>query len=122
MHIKQLKDCAEFIAGDNSRLKELLNPLKEPLKVNYSLALAKIEKGEKTIPHRLDNAEVYFIVKGRARMHINGKESTVKIHDTVYIPPGAVQYIENIGNKDLEFLCIVEPPWRPEIEQVIKDE
>ena len=28
------------------------------------------------------------------------------------IPPGSTQYIENTGNSDLKFLCIVEPAWR----------
>jgi len=36
----------------------------------------------------------------------------------IYIPPNAVQYIENRGNSDLKFLCIVDPAWREEDEEV----
>ncbi len=28
-----------------------------------------------------------------------------------YIPPDSVQWIENIGDSDLKFLCMVYPPW-----------
>ena len=37
----------------------------------------------------------------------------------VYIPPGAVQSIENTGAGDLIFLCIVDPAWRPEDEEIL---
>jgi len=37
MLIKDVKKCEEFIAGDNSILKELLNPLKEDIAIRYSL-------------------------------------------------------------------------------------
>ena len=36
MLIKDLRKCEEIIAGDNSILRELLNPLKENLKIRYS--------------------------------------------------------------------------------------
>jgi mannose-6-phosphate isomerase-like protein (cupin superfamily) len=37
----------------------------------------------------------------------------------IYIPPKGVQYIENTGDSDLEFLCIVDPPWFPEAEEEV---
>jgi mannose-6-phosphate isomerase-like protein (cupin superfamily) len=36
----------------------------------------------------------------------------------VYIPPGAEQHIRNTGAGDLKFLCIVDPAWRAEDEEV----
>lgn len=119
MHIKHLKDCVEFTAGDGSRLREILNPLNQELKINYSLAWALVEPGEKTVPHRLKHSEVYYILRGVGVMHINNEKKEVGQDDTVYIPPGSVQYIENRGEKKLEFLCIVDPAWKPEIEEVL---
>ena len=42
MFIKDLKKCEEIIAGDNTVLKELLNPLNEDIGIRYSLAHAKV--------------------------------------------------------------------------------
>ena len=38
--------------------------------------------------------------------------------DTVFIPAGANQWIENVGEVDLVFLAMVSPPWSEETEEV----
>ncbi|HHT9129755.1 MAG TPA: cupin domain-containing protein, partial [Candidatus Brocadiaceae bacterium] len=38
MFIKDLQKCEEFIAGDNTILRELLHPDKADIKLRYSLA------------------------------------------------------------------------------------
>jgi mannose-6-phosphate isomerase-like protein (cupin superfamily) len=119
MLIRHLDDCQEFTAGDLSRLREILNPEKQPIPTSYSLAWAQVCPGERTRAHRLACSEVYFIIHGRGRMYINNEENDVQKHDTVYIPPHAVQSIENIGSEDLEFLCIVDPAWRPAVEEIL---
>ena len=121
MEIKHLKNCPQFIAGDDSQLREILNPRKDKMKINYSLAWAKVESCKKTLPHKLKYAEVYYIIKGRGRIHINNEEKSVKENDTIYIPPDAIQFIENTGEENLEFLCIVDPAWQPEAEHIVKD-
>lgn len=122
MFVKKLKDCKEFIAGDGTSLREILHPFKENLKFRYSLAYAQLNAGGKSKPHRLKTSEVYYILQGRGIMHIDDKKMHVMKTDTVYIKPGRVQYIENAGNSDLRFLCIVDPAWRVEDEEVfIKD-
>ena len=52
-------------------------------------------------------------------MHINEKAFSVGPDCTVYIPPNSAQYIENTGKTILKFLCIVDPPWQKEDEEVI---
>ncbi len=52
-------------------------------------------------------------------MHIDEKAFEVGHECAVYIPPHSTQYIENTGNSDLSFLCIVDPPWHIEDEEVI---
>ena len=118
MLVKYLKDCKEFIAGDGSILREILNPEKTDISVGYSLAHAKVKTGQKTEPHRLKSSEVYYVTTGQGLMHINQKSFEVGPECAIYIPPNAVQYIENTGTSDLKFLCIVDPAWRQEDEEV----
>jgi mannose-6-phosphate isomerase-like protein (cupin superfamily) len=51
-------------------------------------------------------------------MYIDNKSAEVHPGQAIYIPPNAVQCIKNIGQGDLKFLCIVDPPWRAEDEEV----
>ena len=121
MNIKKLKDLPTFIAGDNSILKEILNPLKEEnLAVNYSLAYAVVPPNETTKKHQLTTSEVYFIISGIGEMYINNNSKEVEKGDTIYIPPNAIQNIKNIGEDDLIFLCIVDPAWKKENEIVLE--
>ncbi len=119
MLIKRLKELIEFTAQDTSSLKEILNPKKEPLSIHYSLAWASVKPGKKTLAHKLKYCEVYYILKGSGRMHIDDETSAVEKGDTVYIPPDSIQSIENTGNEDLEFLCIVDPAWEKDAETII---
>ena len=119
MIVKSHRDIAGFMAGDASFLREILHPSKEALAVGYSLAQAEVEPGGRTLPHRLTGAEVYIIVEGQGRMHVGDEQAEVVAGQTVYIPPGAVQHIENIGAGRLTFLCIVEPAWTPDGEEVL---
>lgn len=119
MFVKKLKECPEFIAGDNCILRELLHARKGDFRFGYSLAHAIVEPGVTTKPHRLKTSEVYYIIEGSGRMHIDGEEREVGEGDAVYIPPHATQYIENTGAIELKFLCIVDPAWRAEDEEVI---
>ena len=120
MFIRDLKDCEEFVAGDHSILRELLHPKKAPLKIRYSLASAKIIPGQTTRPHRLKTSEVYYILEGKGIMHIDAASAEVHPGCAVYIPPDSMQFIENVGSSDLKFLCIVDPAWRPEDEEVLE--
>ena len=53
MFIKDLKNCKEFIAGDNAILRELLHPDKEEINLRYSLAHAVVKQGETSSRHKL---------------------------------------------------------------------
>ena len=119
MIIKSLKDAAAFTGGDGSFLKELLHPAKEPLDIAYSLARAEVGPGGKTLPHCLKSAEVYFVLEGRGLMHIGNEQAEVEAEEVVYIPPGQVQFIENLGPGRLAFLCIVDPAWEAGDEEVL---
>jgi len=132
MLVKKFQDQKEIIAGDNCILRELLNPSSsasadyagqvpqgDKVDCRYSLAWAKVPVGKTTFKHAMKTTEVYFILKGKGRMFINDEVEVVGVYDTIYIPPNAIQCIENIGDGDLEFFCIVDPAWRVEDEAVV---
>jgi len=118
MLIRDLQNCKEFVAGDNTFLQELLHPDKESLEIRYSLAYASLKPGQSSLPHRLKSSEVYYLLKGEGRIYIDKESAKVHSHQVVYIPPNSVQYIKNTGDCDLEFLCIVDPAWKQEDEEV----
>ncbi len=118
MFIKDLKNCPQFIAGDNTILRELLHPDKAELNLRYSLAHARVLPGNSSYRHKLKTSEVYYILEGEGLMHIDDESARVKPHQAVYIPPGAIQFIENTGQSDLVFLCIVDPAWQEEDEEI----
>ena len=120
MFIRDLKDCAEFVAGDTCFLREILHPDKTDLRLRYSLAHATVRPGQTTKPHRLKTSEVYYIMAGEGLMHINSETGNVHPGSTVYIPPRTTQFISNIGKTDLVFLCIVDPAWRKEDEEILQ--
>jgi mannose-6-phosphate isomerase-like protein (cupin superfamily) len=118
MFITDLSTCPEFFAGDNTILRELLHPDKVPLKLRYSLAHATVKPGETSYEHFLRTSEVYYILEGNGVMHIGEEIQEVLPGQVVYIPPMAWQCIHNPGPADLKFLCIVDPAWRKEDEDV----
>ncbi len=118
MFVSSLKNRKEIVAGDATVLRELLHPGKQPIAVHYSLAHARLEHGKASLKHRLHSSEVYYILKGRGRMHIDDEAQVVQTGDAIYIPLGAQQYIESLGPGELAFLCIVDPPWRAEDETI----
>ncbi len=111
-------DMAAFVAGDGTILREVLHPSQVSVDVPYSLAHALVRAGEASRPHVLLGSEVYYILSGAGIMHVEGEESEVSGGSVIYVPPGAVQHIENRGPDDLVFLCIVHPAWRADDEQV----
>lgn len=119
MFIKDLKNCDEFVAGDNTILRELLHPDKTDLKLRYSLAHATVKSGQISQIHKLKTSEIYYILEGEGIMHIDSEVAKVHSGQVVYIPPNGKQYIQNVGNSDLKFLCIVDPAWRIEDEEVL---
>jgi mannose-6-phosphate isomerase-like protein (cupin superfamily) len=122
MLIKDLRACEYFRVLDNALLCELLHPANEAeaLAIRYSIAHVIVKPGEATLPHTLKtSAEVYYILEGDGIMYINEEYAAVHSGQAVYIPPNSTQYIQNTGTADLQFLCIVDPMWRREDEELV---
>ena len=120
MRIRKLKNIQSFKAGDSTILKEILHPERDyQFDARYSLAHAKLEVGCESDKHKLKTDEVYYILSGNGEMTIDDETEIVETGDTIEIPPHAVQSIKNIGDTILEFLCIVDPAWRVEDEEIL---
>lgn len=116
--VSHRNDCAEFIAGDQCHLRELLHPQRSGQPISYSLAYAFVEQGGRTLDHTLEQSEVYYIIAGRGTMFLDGQAYAVETGSFFYIPPQCNQWIRNDGPSRLEFLCIVDPPWTEAGEQI----
>ena len=118
MIIEDGKKGGYFTTTDRCLICDLLHPAHDSrLQMRYSLARAVVKPGQATLPHRiLSSSEVYYVLEGEGVMHIDGESAAVIPGQAVYIPPGAIQHIENTGSGDLSFLCIVDPMWRAEDE------
>ena len=113
MFVKRSAECEEITANDGCRLRELLHPDRDGSGLPYSLAVARVEPGQATHPHLLrEETEVYYIVRGSGRMHIGEQTEELQAGDAVVIPAGARQWIECTGRDTLEFVALVDPPWR----------
>ena len=117
MWVKRTADCPAQIAVDGCRLREVLHPAHGALDLPYSLAVAEVDVGARTYRHRLQHAEVYYLIEGCGCMHIDDASAEVSPGDAIWIPPGAAQWIENTGPAILRFIAVVSPPWAPEIDQ-----
>jgi mannose-6-phosphate isomerase-like protein (cupin superfamily) len=121
MRIKNLSQCTAIVANDLCELREVFHPEHDGWPVGYSLAHAVVRPGERTLRHHLTGrSEVYYVLQGRGRMHVDAEECDVGPGDALLIPAGAVQYLENTGGEELIFLAIVEPAWQPEAD--VRDE
>jgi mannose-6-phosphate isomerase-like protein (cupin superfamily) len=119
--IRDIKDCEPFLAGDGTAIRELFNPATDDgLDLRYSFAEARLAPGRVSLLHRLKTSEVYYILSGEGLMSIDGETSTVTPGQIVYIPPGATQCITSTGESELVFICIVDPAWRVEDEEVLE--
>lgn len=99
------------VAGDGCMLREILHPRTMPLALPYSVAHATVAGGKRTLNHRLEQAEVYYIIAGAGRISVDDVAIELTPGSVVWVPPGSAQWVENTTKAPLEFLCIVDPPW-----------
>jgi len=119
MLIKDLNNIKSMTSGDNILLKEVLKKSNDKVDINYSIAHAVVKPGHSSLKHKMKSSEVYIITKGKGIMHIDKEQKEVKEGNIVFIPPNAVQFIENKSKEDLVFICIVEPEWKKEDEEIL---
>ncbi|MBU0984129.1 MAG: cupin domain-containing protein, partial [candidate division Zixibacteria bacterium] len=101
MLIRKLSHCPEILAGDRTRLRELLHPDRDyEFSGRYSLAHAVVAPGESSTPHRLKTSEAYYILAGHGEMHVDSESACVEAGDALEIKPGSTQWIRNTSTDD----------------------
>lgn len=118
MQLIPLQSRPIFTAADGTHLREIIDPSVAP-GIRYSIAHASVGPGEASQLHLLLSSEVYHILSGEGIMHIAGEEAPISAGDTIYVPPSAPQFVRNTDTAPLVFLCIVDPAWRTQDEQVL---
>lgn len=119
MLTKNIADLTPIPVADYSRLREILHPERDTVDIRYSLAHASVAAGESSLRHRLATVEVYYFLSGTGTMHVAGESALVGPGRTVVVPAGAEQWVESADDHALEFLCIVDPAWQEEDEEVL---
>lgn len=61
-------------------------------------------------PHTHDNDEFFFVLEGKARFHLDGKEVVVGPYTSLYCPADSYHGISNAGVTELKYLVIKKYP------------
>lgn len=105
-------EAQPFITADGSQIRELMHPSFSGTR-NQSLAEATLLPGGATTEHYHPRAEeIYYVLRGSARLRIDDETRDLAPGDAVLIPTGARHKIWNSGAVDLVFLCCCAPAYR----------
>lgn len=114
MKVRNRRDSEPFVTLDGSTIREIIHP-SNTSGAKQSIAEATLAPGHTTRKHvHKRSEEIYYILRGEGRMHLEGEEFSVRVNDAVRIPAGAEHYIENTGRVDVIFLCCSTPPYSDE--------
>jgi mannose-6-phosphate isomerase-like protein (cupin superfamily) len=111
--IRKFDHGAEFATAERCYVNELSNIADDP---EASIARARVTSGVTTRWHRLrDIAERYVILEGTGRVEVADlPPQDVGPGDVVLVPPGCRQRIACTSARDLVFLAVCTPRFRPE--------
>jgi mannose-6-phosphate isomerase-like protein (cupin superfamily) len=118
-----LKKCSElnFVKGyENTKIKQYFHPYNTSSEISYSLAQFTLETGATSKLHKIKSSEIYYILEGKGILEINKKQFHLEKNDSAHVPANSEQFIKNIGTSELVFLCIVEPAWKKENEEILE--
>ena len=118
--VKELSQCPSKVYGGGFLVKEVIHPKNDGVNPGFSTAYIVLKSHKKTEPHKLSNSnQVFFVIKGKAKIHIGNKVINAKPNMAIYINKNVWQWAENDTDNDFVFLCIVSPPWYKK-EEVVK--
>ena len=113
-------DIEQITGDEGTKIRQYFSPTNTGEKISYSLAQFALDSGKKSKMHKINSSEIYYILKGTGEITINNIIYELSENDSIFVPPGAKQFIRNTGAGDLKFLCIVCPPWKKEEETVLE--
>lgn len=98
----------------------------------FEAVLENVAVGRATPPNAHETfVQMYFLVAGRARVHIGGEVSEVAAPAVAFVPLKTQHHVENIGESALEYIYVsiwpgTIPPadglrWREACDAMIRD-
>ena len=120
MSIKEDSKIKFIDGGEGAKIKQYFYPHNTLNGINYSIAQFSLEVRGKTKLHKIKSSEIYYILEGEGKLKIDVEMFNLKKDDSAYVPPNSKQFIENIGSKKLRFLCIVEPAWKADDDEILE--
>ena len=112
MITKRIQDTEPILGDEGTEIRQIFHPHNTLNGIRYSLAHSTIKPGKKSNPHKMKTSEVYFVLEGQGILYIDNNPIIIEEHQSIFIPPFSLQYLENTGQKDLKTLCIVDPVWK----------
>jgi mannose-6-phosphate isomerase-like protein (cupin superfamily) len=109
---------------DHSYLAEIIHPIHNKRDPNtpYSLSHAQLPPKKQTTPHKLTHStETYLIIHGEGIISVNAEKEHVSPGSIIVVPPNTIQFVKNTKDTNLEFYCIVSPPWQQHQDQPLQD-
>jgi mannose-6-phosphate isomerase-like protein (cupin superfamily) len=120
MSLRKSSEIKSIQGDEGTKIKQYFHPHNTLNGINYSLAQFSLEVGKKSKLHQIKSSEIYYILEGIGDLKINDEIHHMQKNDSAYVPPNAKQFIKNVGDKELRFLCIVEPAWKAEDEILLE--
>jgi len=120
MILKKLQDIDIVDGGEGSKIRQIFHPHNTLSGIRFSISHSLVKPYKKSTLHKMKTAEVNYILEGEGVLHVDDDVINIAKDQAIYIPPNSKQYIENTGKNDLKFLCIVDPAWRKEDEEILE--
>tara|TARA_B100000029_G_scaffold337862_1_gene330101 strand:- start:387 stop:746 length:360 start_codon:yes stop_codon:yes gene_type:complete len=119
MITRRIQDVEPICADEGTEIKQIYDPQNTQNGIRYSIAQSTLQPGKKSKQHKMKTSEVYFVLEGKGVLHIDDESILVEEHQSIFVPPFSLQYLENTGTKELKVLCIVDPAWRKDNEVLL---
>jgi len=120
MSLRKNSEIESIQGNEGTTIKQFFHPHNTLNGIGYSIAQFTLEPQKKSKLHKLKSSEIYYILEGTGNLKIDNEIIQIQKDDSVYVPPNSEQMVENSGETNLRFLCIVEPAWKTEDETILE--
>ncbi len=73
----------------------------------YVMRILEVEAGGYTPKHSHPWPHINYIISGKGRLHLDGKDIDVEAGSFAYVPLDTEHQFSNVGSEKFEFICIV---------------
>jgi quercetin dioxygenase-like cupin family protein len=104
------EDTSQYLADthDDSVRVEVITDI--PPATEFRIVRARFQPGAGAEPHSHEWEHAMYIMKGTAKVMIDGEEAAVTEGMLAFVPRNTVHSIENIGEDELVVLGVSGPP------------